>query len=152
MFRSIGLPELLVLCVIVGPLIVSAIFYLLTLQRALERCSQELRAMPPGQVWLLLIPLFNVIWQFMVVNAIAASLRNEFGKRMIPLAEAEPGKNVGLVLCISSIAGIVPLLNILAGPVTLVCWIVYWVKIAGYARMLAPPLQPIAAGGSGTLG
>lgn len=140
MFRTVGLPELMVLffgfCAL---LVVPAIFYLLTLQRALERCSPELRTMPPGQVWLFLIPFFNVIWQFMVVNAIAASLRNEFTRRNIPLAEAEPGKPVGLVLCISTVAGIVPLLNFLAGPVSLVCWILYWVKIADYSRRLLPP-------------
>lgn len=141
MFRAIGLPELLILVLaFCGLLLVPAIFYLLTLQRALERCSPESRTMPPGQVWLLLVPFFNLIWQFMVVNAIASSLRNEFVRRAIPLAEAEPGKSVGLVLCISSAAGVIPLLNFLAGPVSLVCWIVYWIKIHGYSNMLAPPM------------
>jgi hypothetical protein len=141
MFRTIGLAELLVVLGFSGALLlIPAIFYLITLQRALERCAPESRTMPPGQVWLLLIPLFNVVWQFMVVNSIAASLRNEFARRRIPLAETEPGKNVGFVLCISTVAGIVPLVNILAGPVSLVCWILYWVKIAGYSRMLIPPM------------
>jgi hypothetical protein len=141
MFRSVGLEELLLLGLVCGALLlVPAIFYLLTLQRALERCAPESRTMPPGQVWLLLIPLFNVVWQFIVVNSIAASLRNEFARRTIPLAEAEPGKSVGLVLCVASVAGIVPLLNILAGPVSLVCWILYWVKISGYSSMLIPPI------------
>ncbi len=141
MLRSIGLPELMVLffgfCAL---LLIPAVFYLLTLQKALERCSAELRTMPPGQVWLLLIPFFNVIWQFMVVNSIATSLRNEFSKRNIPLSEAEPGKSVGLALCISTVASIIPLLNLIAGPVSLVCWIIYWVKISGYSSMLIPPL------------
>jgi hypothetical protein len=143
MFRTIGLPELSIVLVVLACsgalLLIPAIFYLITLQRALERCAPESRAMPPGQVWLLLIPLFNVVWQFIVVNSIAVSLRNEFARRRIPLAEGEPGKPIGFVLCIATVIGIVPLVNILAGPVSLVCWILYWVKISGYSRMLLPP-------------
>lgn len=140
MLRSIGLPELLFLffgfCAL---LVIPAIFYLLTLQKTLERCSPQARTMPPGQVWLLLIPFFNVIWQFLVVTSIAASLRNEFNRRNIPLTEPEPGKSIGMVLCIATVAGIIPLLNFIAGPVSLVCWIIYWLKISGYSGMLIPP-------------
>ena len=32
------------------------IFYILSLQKALNRCAPENRAMEPGMVWLLLIP------------------------------------------------------------------------------------------------
>ena len=139
-FRSIGLPELVVLFLaLCGLFLIPVILYVLTLQRALERCTPESRTMPSGQVWLLLIPFFNIIWQFIVVNGIAASLRNEFIRRNIPLTEAEPGKPIGLVLCIATVAGVVPLLNLIAGPVGLVCWILYWVKISGYSSMLAPP-------------
>jgi hypothetical protein len=141
MLRSIGLPELTVLffgfCALI---LIPAIFYLLTLQKALERCPPQSRTMPPGQVWLLLIPFFNLIWHFIVVNSVAASLRNEFTKRNIPLAEPEPGKPIGLALCIASVGGIVPLLNLIAGPIGLVCWVMYWVKISGYSSLLIPPL------------
>lgn len=41
--------------------LVVAIFYLLTLMRALQKCSPQSRTMQPGMVWLLLIPLFNLI-------------------------------------------------------------------------------------------
>ena len=58
--------------------LVPAIFYLLTLQKALNRCSPESRAMQPGMVWLLLIPLFNLVWQFFVVINIAKSLVPSF--------------------------------------------------------------------------
>lgn len=49
--------------VLVG--LIVAIFYILTLSRALQKCSPQLRTMKPGMVWLLLIPLFNVLWQFL---------------------------------------------------------------------------------------
>jgi len=35
--------------------------------------------------------------------------------------------------------------NLICGPVGLICWIIYWVKIAGYsARIAAPPVPGIA--------
>ena|ERR1035438_8532704 len=40
------------------------VFYLLTLYRALNRCSPESRAMDPTLVWLNFIPCFSLVWQF----------------------------------------------------------------------------------------
>ena len=138
MFRYIGLPELLVVLV-VCLLFVPAIFFLVTLQRALERCAPESRAMSPGSVWLWLIPFFNLVWQFLVVINMAKSLRNEFVRRNLPVSEPEPGKALGLAMCILGIAGVVPVIGIVASLAGMVCWILYWVKITEYSRMLSGP-------------
>ena len=42
------------------------VFYFISLQRALEAISAENRLMPPGQVWLSLISIFNIVWMFFV--------------------------------------------------------------------------------------
>jgi hypothetical protein len=143
MLRSIGLPELLV--VLVGLIFVPAIFYLRTLQRAFERCSPESRTMSPGKVWLLLVPLFNLIWQFLVVTNLAKSLHNEFARRSLPSSESTPapGRLVGLAMCILTLVSLVPLIAPVASIAGFVCWIVYWVKIANYSRILEGPV-PIA--------
>jgi hypothetical protein len=54
------------------------IFFLLTLQNTLLKISTENRKMKPSETWLLLILLFNIVWQFIVVNRIADSLAAEF--------------------------------------------------------------------------
>jgi hypothetical protein len=126
------LPILFIICAI---LLVPTIFYLLTLQKALNRCSPENRAMQPGMVWLMLIPLFNVVWQFFVVLNLAKSLAAEFQKRGIA-EDPNPGQTLGLVMCIG---------NLICGPVGLICWIIYWVKIAGYSAKIAAPPAPVAA-------
>jgi len=134
--RSIGLAELLVILALAPIVLVPAIFYLRTLQRALAQCSQESRTMDPGSVWLLLIPLFNIVWQFLVVVNISKSLRNEFVRRNLAAAEMEPGKAIGLAMCILEVCGIIPILRIVASVAAVVCWIIYWVKISGYSKKL----------------
>ena len=117
-------------------MLIPAIFYLLTLQKALDRCSPENRAMAPGLVWLMLIPLFNIIWGFFVVINIAKSLGAEFQKRGMT-EEPEPGKTLGLIMCILACCGWIPFLGIVASLGGLVCWIMYWIKIHGFSSKLA---------------
>ena len=118
--------------------LILGILYLLTLQKAFERCAPENRAMPAGQVWLLLIPLFNLVWNFIVVSNLAKSLGAELRRRGIA-AEAEPGKSIGLTMSILACCSLFPVLNLLAGPAGFVVWIIYWVKIAGYSKPLETP-------------
>jgi hypothetical protein len=118
--------------------ILPAIFFLLTLQTALSRCAPQNRTMPPGQVWLMFIPLFNLVWMFIVVSNVAASLENEFRMRNIP-CEPQPGKSIGLAYCILGILGIIPFVGIVTSIASLICWIVYWVKISGFSSEIAVP-------------
>ena len=127
-----GLGMLTVALVVMAIMLVPFIFYLLTLQKALNRCSPECQAMKPGMVWLMFIPLFNLVWQFFVVINIAKSLGAEFQKRGIA-EDPNPGQTLGLVMCVG---------NLICGPVGLICWIIYWVKIAGYSARIAAPLVP----------
>ena len=118
--------------------IVVAIFYILTLSRALEKCAPQNRTMQPGMTWLLLIPLVNLIWHFFVVLALSASLGNEFRARNI-LAPPEPGKSLGLAMCICAACCIIPLLGAITGLANLVLWIIYWIKISEFSHMLDQP-------------
>jgi hypothetical protein len=134
-----GIAGLLLIALIAcAVMLLQAIFYLLTLQKALNRCSPENRAMAPGMVWLMLIPLFNIVWHFFVVINVAKSLGAEFQKRGI-VEEADPGKKIGMIMCILACCGWIPLLNILTGIGTLICWILYWIKVAGFSAKLAAP-------------
>jgi hypothetical protein len=130
-----GFGILAAVLIIFAIMIVPTIFYLLTLQKALNRCSPENRAMNPAMVWLMLIPLFNLVWQFIVVLNMAKSLGAEFAKRGIP-AEPDPGQTLGLIMCVSSL---------LCGPIYLVFWIIYWVKVAGFSDKLAVGPTPAIA-------
>lgn len=126
------------LTVVLAALIIG-IFYILTLSRALAKCSPQLRTMQPGMVWLLLIPLFNLVWQFFVVMGLSNSLGNEFRARGMVNAPQEPGKQLGLAMCVCSVGALVPFVKLVAGVANIVLFILYWVKIAEFSRMLDLP-------------
>ena len=143
----IGPPEFFVVSFIIllifGIFLIPKIFFCLTLQKCLIRCSPQCRTMIPGQVWLLLIPLFDMIWMFIVVSAISVSLANEFRLRNM-MREPEPGKSLGLAYCILNVCGLVPFVGFLTWVPALVCWILYWVKIANYSTEIAMPAVQVA--------
>lgn len=123
-------------------LLIPTIFFLLTLQKALTRCSPANRAMSPGLVWLYLIPLFNLVWMFFLVINLAKSLGNEFAQRGINEGP-NPGQSIGMAWAICSICSIIPFVGSLAAIASLVCWILYWVKISNYSSMIAEPAMPM---------
>lgn len=132
---------LLVILIVFGIMFIPGFFFLLTLQKALKLCSIESRKTSPGSVWFLLIPLFNLVWQFILVSRISESLHNEFTKRNI-LEDPHPGKSIGIAYCVLGVCSIIPFIGILTFIPALICWIIYWVKIAGYSNKL---IQPVTA-------
>ena len=138
--------EFLLVFLIIGFLclpIIIGILFALTVRMLLEVCAPESRTIQPGSVWWLLVPLVNIVFQFVVVLRVASTLVNEHQRRQrqgLP----ETGKEVGLAACISGVAGLVPGLGPVAGVVCLGCWIYYWVLL----RRLTTQLQagaPIAS-------
>lgn len=140
----IGPLQIFIILLILGVCLIPYIFYFITLQNTLKAVSPENRKMPPGQVWLCIIPLFGMIWNFIVVNHISMSLRSEFDQRNIIVTEEKPGNGIGVAYCILSCCGIIPYIGGLASFACIVCWIVYWVKINDYKnRLLYIPRQQI---------
>lgn len=134
--------HILVLLLFAGVLfLLPSIFYLLTMQKTLAKCAPEVRTMEPGLVWLNLIPLVSLVFSFFIVFALSDSLRGEYARRGLALPEAEPGKSLGLAMCICMCCGLIPFLGLLASLAGLVLWNMYWVKIAEYSRMLDMPVM-----------
>jgi hypothetical protein len=149
-YMGLGGPEIIIIFLVVLCIaLIPQIFYLLTLQRTMELVSPDLRRMSPGQVWMVFIPIFGIIWNFLMVGYIADSLAAELQRRNLPYNEERPGHQTGMAMCVCSVCGIIPVIGGLAGLAALVLWIVYWVKIAGYKKQLEssnffqpPPQMP----------
>jgi len=140
-----GAEWLLILIAILGIFCVPIIFYILTLEKTIKAISPENRKVNSSSVWLLIIPFFNVVWQFILVSKIADSLKAEFIKKNIAVSETRPGYTIGLTMCILISASFISLLNIAGDGMNflpwlkwaeIIFWIFYWVKIADYKKKL----------------
>lgn len=137
---NLGYTEILLIFVVVFVLfLVPMILFLLTQQNTLKSIRPDNRRMQPGEVWLQLIPLFNIVWQFIVVSRISESIRNEINDRtnnsFLGAAnpvftndlDLRPTYSIGLAYCILGLCGFIPYLGLLASIAALVCWITYWI-------------------------
>jgi hypothetical protein len=113
--------------------LIPGIFFLLTLQNTLKAISQENRRMPPGNVWLMFIPLFNIVWQFIMVDKIAQSIGAECNRLNIPVEAVKPTYGIGLAWNICNCISIIP---IIGGLAALVTFILYWVKVVEYKKLI----------------
>jgi len=112
-----------------------AILIIVLLSGCLKVLPQEYREMQPGMVWLLLIPLFNLVWMFFVYIRIpksfqryfAAQGRTEFG---------DCGEQLGLWTAICAVVSIIPIpvLNMLVSLASLVLLILFLVKVVGLKK------------------
>ena len=135
MIFLIGMPggmEWIFIFIIFGILLIPKIFYILTLQSTLDSISPVNRKMPSVNVWLLLIPLFSVVWHFFVVGYLADSIKAEIISRRMQLQEEKPAFNIGLPMCILDCISFIPIINIFSGLGSLLLWILYWIKINEY--------------------
>jgi hypothetical protein len=116
--------------------IVVAVLYLLTLQNLLKRVATENRVIEPGKVWLMLIPLFGLVYAFILYPKISESLKNEFSKRGLT-DSGDYGKSLGTAMAVLGLCGFIPILGGFAGIAHLVIWIIYWVKMSEYKSKLS---------------
>ena len=112
-----------------------AVFYLLTLSNLLKEISDENRQVPAVNVWLMFIPLFNLIYPFILYPKICNSTKSEFESRKLD-SDGDFGKGLGLAMAILGIVGIIPVIGGIAGIAQLIIFIVFWVKMAGYKNTL----------------
>ena len=134
-FENFGLSAAITLLMLLL-LLLPTIFYLITLQKALEAISVENRQMPPGQIWLSLIPLFNFVWMFFVVNKIAESFQLECYRLNITTTELKPTYGIGTAKNILRLCAFIPVLGIIAGIGFIICWILHWIKVNEYKNLI----------------
>lgn len=128
---------LFICALILGVLLYIA--FLGLLQRTLNCVAKERRTISPWSIWALLIPVVNLIFQFLVVREIARSLRAEFNYRKSNIKEDRPGYDLGLLMCFANVLTPFCVYENSIGIIALIFWSAYWVKIAGFRRKLGGP-------------
>jgi hypothetical protein len=120
---------------------IAFVAFLASVDRVVKRVEPENRRMDPGQVWLCLIPGFNLLWIVVMIERVGESIRNEFIARGRHKLSESYGKTAGLAFVFLSWVGIP--FAIETTPCVLVFWffafiywVVYWTQISNYARKL----------------
>ena len=132
----LGPAEIIVILVTLGLLFLPTFFFIRSLQALIAEVSVENRRIEPKQFWYLFIPLFNLVWQFIVVNRIADSLKSEFAKREIEVDEEKPGQTMGLAFAVLMCCGAIPNIGAIACLIGGIFFIMYWVKINNFRSLL----------------
>lgn len=124
---NLAFQELLFIAVILTA-IIATVLYCITLQNALQAVSPHNRKMKPGNVWLLFIPFFNLVWNFIVVDAIASSFQKEYERFGVVQAN-KPTYRIGLTMAILQAASLIPVIGIITSLASIVCLIIYWLQV-----------------------
>jgi hypothetical protein len=92
-----------------------------------ERVPRGFRKLEPGLVWLLLIPCFNLVWNFFVFPGLSDSFRayfNSVGDNSV----GNCGRDLGIAYAIFSAISAIPFVGCLTGIVSLVLLILFLAK------------------------
>ncbi len=127
-------------------IIVVFVFYLKNLQELLNECDPSNRQMPSANVWLMFIPLFSVVYRFIMYPKISESLRREYESRGA-VQHSDYLKGLGLAMSIIGILSVIPFQPIrsVGGVAALVLMIIYWVRSAKMKNQLRA--MPKVSGG-----
>lgn len=104
------------------------VLFLLSVSQCLKEISPRNRKMEPEQVWLCLIPVFGFVWEIIMFLRVAESLNDEYYDRALR-GDGDYGKTLGIVFIV--MIGVV-----ISAPFALIPFIMYWVKIREYTKVL----------------
>ena len=92
-----------------------------------ERIPRNFRKLDSGLVWLLLIPCFNLVWNFFVIPRLADSFKAYFDS-IGDTSVGNCGRDLGFGYAIVTAASVIPFVGCLTGIVSLVLLILFLVK------------------------
>jgi len=100
-----------------------------------SQLPHQFQIMPAGLIWLLLVPLVNIVMVFFIALQVPDSFKRYFNS-VGNYSVGDCGKLVGLIWAISVLCSFVPLINYIAWIPALVCMIMFMVKLWDMARQI----------------
>ncbi|QDQ28025.1 hypothetical protein FNU76_17665 [Chitinimonas arctica] len=129
MFAGMGLLFIGVLVVALIP----AIFYCLTLHRTMNKLSPANRPFEGALIWLSFIPVLGSVWHMVYVCLMSSAIKKEYADAG---QQDDGAMNLAIGMVASSVACMIPFLNLIAWIPALVFWIMYWLRMADYNKKL----------------
>ena len=133
----------ILLVVLIGSLVAYLLFHgviCYLMAAAIKVLPEEHLQITTGKIWLLMIPCFNIVWAFIVVQGISGSFRSYFLSR----GQTQCGdchNQLGLFCCIALCCNFVPYLNVISGLASIVLMIIYLVQIHQLKATVAAELD-----------
>jgi hypothetical protein len=103
-------------------------FYIYAIKKTLAAIAPSCRTQKPGMAWLLLIPIFNVIWFFFLLQAIRQGFDAMLQKNLIPNT-IDSGYHYGIAMGCCWVASFIPGLFFIAILPMFVFSILHWTKL-----------------------
>jgi hypothetical protein len=104
-----------------------------------KRVPAQFRKMEPGMVWLLLIPCFNLVWNFFAFPRLSQSLRAYFAS-VGNTAVGDCGESLALAYAICEVATLIPCVGLILWIAVIVLLILFLIKANDLTRQI--PLTP----------
>lgn len=106
-----------------------------------SQLPQQFQTLAPGLIWLLLVPLVNVVMVFLVALQVPDAFKRYFNS-VGNYSVGDCGKMVGLIWAIAVLCSFVPFLNYIAWIPALVCMVMFMVKLWDMARQIHTKALP----------
>lgn len=121
--------------IFVGGFFVLFAFYYKTMIDVMSLIRPTNREIGIGNIMFTVIPIFNLVYGFIVYPKICDSIAKEYQQLGLP-QDKDFGKNIVIAMQILMISMMLPFLNVLAIIPLLILFILFWVKIDGYKKKL----------------
>ena len=125
---------MLIAFLIIIPL-VTFIFYIRSISKTLATIAEPYRTQSPGMAWLLLIPIFNVIWFFFLLKAIRDGFANMY-QNGLTQKDIDTGYHYGIGMGCCWAASFLPQLIFIALIPMFVFSILHWNKLNSARRAI----------------
>ncbi len=111
--------------------------YLVSLQNFLRTIHPANRLMPPGTVWVVLVPYVSALFHFIVVFKLSGSIITEAASRGMQLTEKRPGLMIGLLMLICHCLTYIPIPSLPAAGLFVTCHIIFLIRMNRYKKLFA---------------
>ncbi len=124
---------------IIVPL-VAFIFYIRAISKTIKAIDPEYRSQAPGMAWLLLIPVFNVIWFFFLLKSIKNGFLRMYENKRIN-QPIDTGYVYGIAMGCCWAASFIPKLIFVTLIPMFVFSIIHWTKLNNARKRLSDELN-----------
>jgi len=119
---------------------VTFVFYIRAISKTIKAIDPEYRTQSPGMAWLLLIPVFNVIWFFFLLKSIKTGFLRMYESKKIS-QPIDTGYTYGIAMGCCWAAIFIPKLIFIALIPMFVFSILHWTKLNNARKRLSDELN-----------